>query len=41
MINFWNTDPSVRKDMDMMMNDIVPENAPFTHTDEGKDDMVS
>ena len=35
-----NADPTVRKDMEKMMNKIVPENEPFyTHTLEGSDDM--
>ncbi|KAI8922754.1 hypothetical protein BC831DRAFT_474433 [Entophlyctis helioformis] len=34
-----NCDPSVRKDMEMSLNELVPENAPYTHTDEGPDDM--
>ena len=32
-------DPSVRDDMEMMLNRLVPENAPYTHTLEGPDDM--
>lgn len=32
-------DPSVRVDMEMMLNRIAPENAPYTHTMEGPDDM--
>ena len=35
-----NADPTVRKDMEAMINKIVPENEPFyTHTLEGSDDM--
>lgn len=35
-----NADPSVRTDMENMMNKIVPEGAPYyTHTLEGYDDM--
>ncbi|KAI9190213.1 hypothetical protein H9P43_001646 [Blastocladiella emersonii ATCC 22665] len=30
---------SERKDMEMMLNRIVPEDAPYVHTDEGPDDM--
>jgi len=32
-------DPSVRQDMEMMLNKLAPENAPYTHTLEGPDDM--
>lgn len=32
-------DPSVRTDMEMMLNRIAPENAPYKHTLEGPDDM--
>ena len=32
-------DPNVRDDMEMMLNRLVPENAPYTHTQEGPDDM--
>lgn len=32
-------DPSVRVDMEMMLNRLAPENAPYTHTLEGQDDM--
>lgn len=32
-------DPSVRDDMEMMLNRMAPENAPYTHTIEGPDDM--
>ncbi|RKO85897.1 hypothetical protein BDK51DRAFT_22223 [Blyttiomyces helicus] len=32
-------DPDVRVDMEMMLNRIAPENAPYTHTMEGSDDM--
>ncbi|TPX61526.1 hypothetical protein PhCBS80983_g01039 [Powellomyces hirtus] len=34
-----NADPDVRKDMEMMLNRLAPENAPYIHTDEGPDDM--
>ncbi|KXN69734.1 UPF0047-domain-containing protein [Conidiobolus coronatus NRRL 28638] len=34
-----NCDPDVRKDMEMMLNKLAPENAPYIHTDEGPDDM--
>ncbi|ORX59931.1 hypothetical protein BCR36DRAFT_579377 [Piromyces finnis] len=34
-----NCDPDVRKDMEMMLNRIAPENAPYIHTFEGADDM--
>ncbi|KNE63569.1 secondary thiamine-phosphate synthase enzyme [Allomyces macrogynus ATCC 38327] len=34
-----NCDPDVRRDMEMMLNRIAPESAPYTHTDEGADDM--
>ncbi|XP_062518266.1 UPF0047 protein YjbQ-like [Corticium candelabrum] len=32
-------DSSVRTDMEMMLNRIAPENAPYKHTLEGPDDM--
>ncbi|EDO31717.1 predicted protein [Nematostella vectensis] len=32
-------DPSVRKDMEMMLNRLAPEDAPYIHTLEGPDDM--
>ena len=32
-------DGSVRKDMEMMLNRLAPENAPYQHTLEGPDDM--
>lgn len=32
-------DGSVRDDMEMVLNRLVPENAPYTHTLEGPDDM--
>jgi len=32
-------DSSVRTDMEMMLNRLVPENAPYEHTLEGPDDM--
>ncbi|SAM05364.1 hypothetical protein [Absidia glauca] len=38
MIN-ENCDPDVRDDMDMGLDKIVPETFPYTHTDEGPDDM--
>lgn len=34
-----NYDPDVRSDMEMMMNRLVSEDAPYKHTDEGPDDM--
>jgi secondary thiamine-phosphate synthase enzyme len=35
-----NADPDVLKDMDAVMNQLIPENLPFlTHTMEGPDDM--
>jgi len=34
-----NYDPDVRRDMEMMLNRIAPENAPYIHTMEGSDDM--
>jgi secondary thiamine-phosphate synthase enzyme len=35
-----NCDPDVRRDMEMMLNRLVPENLrEYTHTDEGSDDM--
>ncbi|KZT05967.1 uncharacterized protein LAESUDRAFT_726537 [Laetiporus sulphureus 93-53] len=36
-----NYDPDVRKDMDMALDRIVPENLNWIHTDEGPDDSVS
>ncbi|KAI0932009.1 hypothetical protein AcV7_000762 [Taiwanofungus camphoratus] len=36
-----NYDPDVRKDMDMALDKIVPENLNWIHTDEGPDDSVS
>ncbi|WVW84069.1 secondary thiamine-phosphate synthase enzyme [Kwoniella bestiolae CBS 10118] len=36
-----NCDPTVRTDMDMAMDTIVPESLPWEHTDEGPDDSVS
>ncbi|BEI90400.1 uncharacterized protein CcaverHIS019_0304700 [Cutaneotrichosporon cavernicola] len=36
-----NADPSVRTDMDMALDRIVPESFPWEHTDEGPDDSVS
>jgi thiamine phosphate synthase YjbQ (UPF0047 family) len=35
-----NYDKDVRHDMEMIMNRIAPEYAPYRHTDEGPDDMV-
>lgn len=32
-------DSSVRQDMEMMLNRLAPENAPYKHTIEGSDDM--
>ena len=32
-------DGSVRDDMEMMLNRLAPENAPYRHTIEGPDDM--
>ncbi|KAI8591919.1 hypothetical protein BDZ88DRAFT_408938 [Geranomyces variabilis] len=34
-----NADPDVRVDMEMMLNKLAPEDAPYIHTDEGADDM--
>ncbi|KAI9592305.1 hypothetical protein BDF19DRAFT_451960 [Syncephalis fuscata] len=34
-----NCDKDVRRDMEMIMNRIAPEDAPYHHTDEGPDDM--
>eukprot|EP00842_Homolaphlyctis_polyrhiza_P003450 jgi/Hompol1/4105/HPOL_001726-RA len=34
-----NCDPDVRKDMEMMLNSLAPENKPYIHRDEGSDDM--
>jgi len=36
-----NYDPDVRKDMDMALDNIVPEDLNWLHTDEGPDDSVS
>jgi len=36
-----NCDPDVRKDMDMALDKIVPEDLNWLHTDEGPDDSVS
>jgi len=36
-----NFDPDVRKDMDMALDEIVPESLNWAHTDEGPDDSVS
>lgn len=36
-----NFDSDVRRDMDMALDRIVPENLPWLHTDEGPDDSVS
>jgi hypothetical protein len=35
-----NYDPTVRKDYEMALNKIAPEDFPYVHTDEGPDDMV-
>eukprot|EP01094_Clydonella_sp_ATCC50884_P029537 TRINITY_DN927_c0_g1_i1.p2 TRINITY_DN927_c0_g1~~TRINITY_DN927_c0_g1_i1.p2 ORF type:complete len:144 (+),score=38.60 TRINITY_DN927_c0_g1_i1:355-786(+) len=34
-----NCDPDVRKDLETVMNRVVPEEGPYLHTDEGPDDM--
>ena len=34
-----NADPDVRRDLEMSFNRIAPEEAPYTHTCEGPDDM--
>lgn len=34
-----NADPTVLADFNMMLDKLVPENAPYRHTDEGPDDM--
>ena len=34
-----NADPSVRTDMETALNHIAPEDLPYTHTMEGRDDM--
>lgn len=34
-----NADPDVRRDMEVALNHICPENLPFAHTMEGPDDM--
>ena len=34
-----NADPTVRSDMELALNHIVPANLPFDHTAEGPDDM--
>ena len=36
-----NADPTVRTDLEMATNRIVPENFPYEHTCEGPDDMPS
>ncbi|KAI0068334.1 hypothetical protein BV25DRAFT_564436 [Artomyces pyxidatus] len=36
-----NYDPDVRRDMDMALDNIVPESLNWRHTDEGPDDSVS
>jgi secondary thiamine-phosphate synthase enzyme len=36
-----NYDPTVRKDMDMAMDKLVPESFPWKHVDEGPDDSAS
>ncbi|XP_074659342.1 UPF0047 protein YjbQ-like isoform X2 [Tubulanus polymorphus] len=33
-------DPDVRTDMEMMLDRLAPENAPYQHTAEGADDMI-
>ena len=35
-----NADPDVRVDMEMGLNNIVPETLPYVHDAEGSDDMV-
>jgi len=34
-----NADPDVRVDMETSLNRLVPEDAPYRHSDEGPDDM--
>ena len=34
-----NADPSVRRDLETVLNRLVPETASYTHDDEGPDDM--
>ncbi len=34
-----NSDPDVRQDLEMALNTIAPDNLPYTHVDEGPDDM--
>jgi secondary thiamine-phosphate synthase enzyme len=34
-----NADPDVRNDLERLLNAAVPENFPYTHTLEGRDDM--
>lgn len=34
-----NCDPDVRKDMETVLNRLVPEDAYYVHSDEGPDDM--
>ena len=34
-----NADPDVRVDMETALNRVVPEGVPYTHSDEGPDDM--
>ncbi len=34
-----NTDPDVRRDMETVLNRLVPEGAAYKHADEGPDDM--
>jgi len=36
-----NADPDVRRDMSMALDTIVPEELPWLHVDEGRDDSVS
>jgi secondary thiamine-phosphate synthase enzyme len=36
-----NCDPTVRTDMDMALDTVVPESLPWEHVDEGPDDSVS
>jgi secondary thiamine-phosphate synthase enzyme len=34
-----NADPSVRKDLETFINKLIPEDFPYTHDEEGPDDM--
>ena len=34
-----NADPDVRRDFELVMNHVVPEDLPYSHTMEGPDDM--